>query len=985
MSSFLNTINSTGSVLNLNNDTNRIVSIGNGLNVSGEGKFNNSLKVKQNISSKGFIYNSTVSGSIEINTDLRTVNKKLQPSRNAIREKFSNLNPVSALSAHSMAWSEELKIFVICSGSISPLLSPNGLTWTSPNSFTTSLSSPVICWAPELSLFVVGNGDLTNQPFQTNSNPQSNAWAIKPSTPLSTTYTISSIVWSPELLIFVATTTTTVILTSSDGNTWNENTVSFSPHNTQSNLVWSSELNIFLVSSMADSFIYYSYNGITWIASSNAFNGQSNIEWSPQLSYFVAVSFNQYATSIDGITWIDRGTNATNPFLLKWVSEIEMFIGSDFSSNVLYSYDGINWQILSSIGVTISSLTWSKELSTLILSGSLTSGNVYPFGPFLPSVNSSILANPSHLSINRVTGNVIFGSTTVSTSSITGSVRLAGGLGINETADAVSSTNGGSITTAGGVAIAKQLFIGGNTSITSTTVSTSTTSGALIVAGGLGVSEIINSSGLLITNDTVPSITVRTSANGAGSVYLGNSAHGISRIGNNVTMYTTAAVCTIRTNGVDRLVQGDASTDIIPTTVSTSTTTGALIVRGGLGVVGTIYSNGIDTTNNASIGNWSYIGANVNGVDISGIKPGFGFGWNQSAEQGENIMTYYTGAGTVPRFDLCTWNGTTRTVRMSMDSLGNSTFSANLTLSGAINGEGRAFRISNTSNGVDAYTVARITNDINSLVIFMNSSARTADGGVNTATIRNDAGSLRLQSSAGGSSGITLNTDGNVGVKTTTTNGELQFTNSVINRKLVLFEVNNNDHDYYGFGINNSTLRYQVGGGASHIFYVATSSTTSLELLRIASTGAVTIPGSLSKGSGTFDIQHPIIPEKRLVHSFVEGPRCDNIYRGTKKLTNGKAYINLDKECTNNIENSMSEGTFVELCSNPVKYLHNNSSFSRVIGSIAGNILTITCEDNNSNDTVDWMVIAERKDTFIKNWDRTNEDGELITEYVSPE
>jgi hypothetical protein len=49
---------------------------------------------------------------------------------------------------------------------------------------------------------------------------------------------------------------------------------------------------------------------------------------------------------------------------------------------------------------------------------------------------------------------------------------------------------------------------------------------------------------------------------------------------------------------------------------------------------------------------------------------------------------------------------------------------------------------------------------------FLNSTTRTADGGANTATFRNDAGSLRLQSSSG--TGIMINgTNGNVGIGTT--------------------------------------------------------------------------------------------------------------------------------------------------------------------------------------------------------------------------
>ena len=138
---------------------------------------------------------------------------------------------------------------------------------------------------------------------------------------------------------------------------------------------------------------------------------------------------------------------------------------------------------------------------------------------------------------------------------------------------------------------------------------------------------------------------------------------------------------------------------------------------------------------------------------------------------------------------------------------------------------------------------------------------------------------------------------------------------------------------------------------------------------------------AITKTSGTFDIAHPLLPKKRLVHSFTESPRCDNIYRGKTTLSNGNATVNLDRECTANTNCSMTEGTFVLLCTNPTYYLQNTTSFDRVIGDISGNLLSIVCENKQSNDIINWCVIAERQDAFIKSWDRTDSNGFLITEY----
>jgi hypothetical protein len=65
----------------------------------------------------------------------------------------------------------------------------------------------------------------------------------------------------------------------------------------------------------------------------------------------------------------------------------------------------------------------------------------------------------------------------------------------------------------------------------------------------------------------------------------------------------------------------------------------------------------------------------------------------------------------------------------------------------------------------------------------------------------------------------------------------------------------------------------------------ATSS--SREVMRITGRGNVSVPGMLSKGGGTFKIDHPLDPEnKYLFHSFVESPDMKNIYDGVVTTDN---------------------------------------------------------------------------------------------------
>lgn len=84
--------------------------------------------------------------------------------------------------------------------------------------------------------------------------------------------------------------------------------------------------------------------------------------------------------------------------------------------------------------------------------------------------------------------------------------------------------------------------------------------------------------------------------------------------------------------------------------------------------------------------------------------------------------------------------------------------------------------------------------------------------------------------------------NGNTGIGNLYPNAPLQFAAATANRKIVLYEVANNEHQFYGLGVNSGILRYQVYSNIdNHVFYSGASSGSSTELMRIKGNGNVGI------------------------------------------------------------------------------------------------------------------------------------------------
>jgi hypothetical protein len=146
--------------------------------------------------------------------------------------------------------------------------------------------------------------------------------------------------------------------------------------------------------------------------------------------------------------------------------------------------------------------------------------------------------------------------------------------------------------------------------------------------------------------------------------------------------------------------------------------------------------------------------------------------------------------------------------------------------------------------------------------------------------------------------------------------------------------------------------------------------------------GNFQVSGSITKGSGSFRIDHPLEAKKDthdLVHSFTEAPQADLIYRGTATLSSGTATVNIDTAA------GMTEGTFILLCGDVQCFTTNESNWDAVKGSVSGNTLTVTCENSSSTATVSWLVIGERKDQHMIDTEWTDSEGHVVVEPLKGE
>jgi hypothetical protein len=251
-------------------------------------------------------------------------------------------------------------------------------------------------------------------------------------------------------------------------------------------------------------------------------------------------------------------------------------------------------------------------------SGSITLD--YPdLGTDYTLVFPSAQGSASNVLINDGTGILSWGNPTADP-------NFSVPVSITDATDSVSVSTG-ALKVSGGVGIVKDVYIGGNLNvndevrITNTNGSTDSSTGALIVSGGMGVNGRISTEELNVALDsTMTGTLIINGVTGEGDglsvsngIYVGTAStmNGTLIIGSNTTMSGTLSV----TGGAI----------FYDPTVSSSSITGALQVKGGVGIskelyVGGVLSVGGDSTMTGTlIINGSGTGLDIlNGLNVGG-------------------------------------------------------------------------------------------------------------------------------------------------------------------------------------------------------------------------------------------------------------------------------------------------------------------------------------------------------------------------------
>lgn len=310
---------------------------------------------------------------------------KAHARRNLMRASFGDESLRSFSSTFAMpasllwskiAWSPTLGLFVAVAAQASAsniAVSRDGFSWSTVTSPDATSLWRHVCWSSELRQFVAVASAGTAR-CATSSDGVN--WVVRTMPTASQWY---GVLWCKEKRMYVATHAsggTDGVATSPDGVTW---TSRVTPNAFWVKAVWSPELNLFVATSSTVSMT--SPDGVNWTSRTNATSTDFwGVAWSPVAKVFVQAGYQnisgssiQYST--DGVSW-QLGKNATGTANIAdavidviWIPEHSVFVaGGHNTAQHLFSYNGRNWKPLSASVSASHHLCWSRETGRLLAS-----------------------------------------------------------------------------------------------------------------------------------------------------------------------------------------------------------------------------------------------------------------------------------------------------------------------------------------------------------------------------------------------------------------------------------------------------------------------------------------------------------------------------------------------------------------------------------------------------------------------------------------
>ena len=328
------------------------------------------------------------------------------------------------------------------------------------------------------------------------------------------------------------------------------------------------------------------------------------------------------------------------------------------------------------VTINATDVSGDSNSGALVVKGGLgVQGTITASGGINMSTTSALTAGSVSVNdateINTFAGALRITNTATSTAVTQGSLIVDGGAGIAgpivagslatfqnivKITDTTVSTGvtSGALQVSGGLAVASTAYIGGVVSILSNVASTTPSTGALVITGGLGISGALRSasnasftSNLTINSPSSSSVYINynTALTGTHVGYIDFARNGVlegniavsdntagrpmeinSTVTNGIALATGGGNVGIGSNPTSRKLYIAGTATVASTLVSDSTTTGALIVSGGIGasgqitcvdvvattINGTLVGAGIAQPNVTSLG--TLTGLNVAGV-----------------------------------------------------------------------------------------------------------------------------------------------------------------------------------------------------------------------------------------------------------------------------------------------------------------------------------------------------------------------------------